>query len=396
MLTRRKFLTAAAAGAATLSTFNRLPGLGAAEYDLIIAGGRVIDPSHAFDAVADVAIAGGKIAAVRPGLAPASAAATIDARGKLVVPGLIDIHTHAGRAMADPATCLSQGVTSLIDAGSQGADHVDEIVAVAKAAPNRMRVLINIAKTGILDEGELNDISHADVAATRAAIERNRDFVVGIKARLSQNVAGKNDVEALRRAQQVAKPLNIPVMIHMGQTFSPLPAIFALLKPGDIVTHIYAPPPHGIFDESGRVLPEVIDARRRGVWFDIGNGRTGHITWAMATHAMESRLLPDTVSTDWTTNELARTEQVIDFGNVLSKFLMLGVPLSDVIAMATSNAAKTFPAFKGLGTLSVGVPADVTVLELREGSFDFFDNERAKRSGMQRLFAARTLFGGKG
>ena len=142
-------------------------------------------------------------------------------------------------------------------------------------------------------------------------------FVVGIKARLSQNVAGKNDVEALRRAQQVAKPLNIPVMIHMGQTFSPLPAIFALLKPGDIVTHIYAPPPHGIFDEAGRVLPEVIDARRRGVWFDIGNGRTGHITWAMANHAMESRLLPDTVSTDWTTNELARTEQVIDFGNVL-------------------------------------------------------------------------------
>jgi dihydroorotase len=356
----------------------------------------VIDPSHAFDAVADVAITGGKIAAVRPGLAPASAAATIDARGKLVVPGLIDIHTHAGRAMADPATCLSQGVTSLIDAGSQGADHIDEVVAVAKAAPNRMRVLINMAKTGILDEGELNDISHADVAAARAAIERNRDFVVGIKARLSQNVAGKNDVEALRRAQQVAKPLNIPVMIHMGQTFSPLPAIFALLKPGDIVTHIYAPPPHGIFDEAGRVLPEVIDARRRGVWFDIGNGRTGHITWAMANHAMESRLLPDTVSTDWTTNELARTEQVIDFGNVLSKFLMLGVPLSDVIAMATSNAAKTFPAFKGLGTLGVGVPADVTLFELREGSFDFFDNERAKRSGMQRLFATRTLFGGKG
>jgi dihydroorotase len=396
MLTRRKFLTAAAAGAATLSTFTRLPGVAAAEYDLIVAGGRVIDPSHAFDAVADVAIAGGKIAAVRPGLAPGSAAATIDARGKLVVPGLIDIHTHAGRTMGDAATCLSQGVTSLVDAGSQGADRIDEVVAVAKAAPNRMRVLVNIAKTGILDEGELNDITHADVAATRAAIERNRDMVVGIKARLSKNVAGKNDVEALRRAQQVAKPLNIPVMIHMGQTFSPLPAIFALLKPGDIVTHIYAPPPHGIFDESGRVLPEVVDARRRGVWFDIGNGRTGHLTWAMAGHAMESRLLPDTVSTDWTTNELARTEQVIDFGNVLSKFLMLGVPLSDVIAMATSNAAKTFPAFKGLGTLSVGVPADITLLELREGPFDFFDNERAKRSGTQRLFAARTLFGGKG
>ena len=395
MLTRRKFFGMAAAGAATLTNFSKLPQLGAAEYDLVIAGGRVIDPARKFDAIADVGIAGGKIAAVRPNLAAAGAAQTIDARGKLVVPGLIDIHTHAGRGKSDPATCLSQGVTSLVDAGSQGADRIDEVVAVAQAAPNRMRVLINIAKPGILDEGELNDISHADVAAATRAIERHRDFVVGIKARLSKTVAGANDLEVLRRAQAVAKPLNIPVMIHIGQTASPLPAIFALLKPGDIVTHIYAPPPHGIFDDNGRVLPEVAAARRRGIWFDIGNGRTGHITWAMAEKAVQSNVLPDTVSTDWTTNELARTEQVVDFGNVLSKFLMLGMPLSQVIATATSNAAKVFPAFKGLGTLAPGVPADVTVFELREGSFDFFDNERAKRTGSKRLYATRTLFGGK-
>jgi dihydroorotase len=227
--------------------------------------------------MADVGIVGGRIASVQP-VSPNVAASiapvnvdTIDASGKLVVPGLIDIHTHA-RTKEMPAICLSDGVTSIVDAGSQGADHVDEVVAIAKSAPNRMRVLINIAKTGILGDGELMDISRADVAATRQAIERNRDMIIGIKARLSRTVAGANDLEALRRAQTVARPLNIPVMIHIGDTVSPLPAILALLKRGDIVTHIYSPPPHGIFDAGGRPLPEVIAARRRGVWFDIGNG----------------------------------------------------------------------------------------------------------------------------
>jgi dihydroorotase len=395
MLTRREFISAAAAAAgASLAVPGRRVIAQGNPLDIVIKGGRVIDPSRAFDTVADVGIAGGRISALSPKIS-AGAATTIDATGKLVVPGLIDIHTHAGRGKTDAATCLSQGVTSLVDAGSQGADHIDEVVANAKSAPNRMRVLINIAKTGILDEGELNDISHADISVARQAIERNRDIVVGIKARLSKNVAGANDLEALKRAQAVARPLNIPVMIHVGQTNSPLSAILALLKPGDIVTHIYAPPPNSIFDDNGRLFPEVTAARRRGIWFDIGNGRTGHITWSMAERALQTRLLPDTVSTDWTTNELARTEQVIDFGNVLSKFLMLGVPLTQVIAMATSNAAKVFPAFNGLGTLAPGAPADVAVLELRQGSFDFFDNERAKKAGMERLFATRAIFGGK-
>ena len=365
----------------------------AAQYDLLIKGGRVIDPSRRFDAVADVGIAGGRITAVQPGIAASSAADTIDATGKLVVPGLIDIHTHAGREKEDPGLCLADGVTSLIDAGSQGSDRIDEVVAIAKAAPNRMRVLINIARTGIAGEGELMDISHVDVPATRAAIERHRDVVIGIKARLSKTVAGENDLEVLRRAQSIAVPLGIPIMIHMGQTVSPLPALLAVLKRGDIVTHMYSPPPHGIFDDAGKLLPEVAAARKRGIWFDIGNGRIGHITWAIAEHAMRERVLPDTISTDW--SQPARTDQVIDFGNVLSKFLMLGMPLDQVIARATVNAAKTVPAFTGLGTLAVGAPADLAVLELREGTFEFVDNFNGKRTGNRRLFASAAVFGGK-
>src|SRR5262245_63814042 len=243
MISRRRFLSAAAASAAVF----KLPRLSAAEYDLLIRGGRVIDPSRRFDQLADVAIKGGKIAAVRPGIAASSAAETIDATGKLVVPGLIDIHTHAGREKEDAGLCLADGVTALVDAGSAGSNAIEDVVAVAKAAPSRMRVLINLSKKGVIPEGDLMDPANVDVAATRAAIERHRDVIVGIKARLSKNVAGANDVPALKLAQQIARPLNIPIMIHMGQTVSPLPDMLAVLKPGDIVTHMYAPPPNGIF-----------------------------------------------------------------------------------------------------------------------------------------------------
>jgi dihydroorotase len=390
MITRRRFLSVAAAGAATLS---RLPRLVAAEYDLLIKGGRVMDPSRKFDQkVCDVAIKGGRIAAVQPNISTSSAAETLDAGGKLVVPGLIDIHTHAGREKEDAALCLADGVTSLVDAGSQGSDRIDEVVAIAKAAPTRMRVLINVGKKGIIPEGDLIDLANVDVAATRAAIERHRDVIVGIKARLSKPVAGKNDVPALTLAQQIARPLNIPIMIHMGQTVSPIADILAVLKPGDIVTHMYAPPPNGIFDASGNLLPAVAEARKRGIWFDFGNGRVDHFNWEIVEQAMKARVFPDTISTDW--GQAARTDQVFNFATVLSKFLMVGMPLDSVIACATSNAAATFPAFKGLGTIRVGSPADLAIMDIQQGSFEFEDNYKGKRTGRLKIVTTGAVFAG--
>jgi dihydroorotase len=363
----------------------------AAPYDLIIKGGRVIDPSLGINTMADVAIADGRIAAVEPSIA-ADGADTIDARGKLVVPGLIDIHTHTARDKNDAPICLADGVTAMVDAGSRGADFIDDGVAVAKASPNQLRLLINISRKGSLP---LMTLDLADVPLARAAIARHRDMIVGIKTRLERKAWGgpDGDLAALAHAQAAAEPFNLPVMIHLGQPDAPLPKILALLKRGDIVTHMYAPAPNGILDDNGRLLPEVLSARRRGVWFDVGNGTIGHITWDQAERAIKQGFVPHTISTDWTPQ--GRAGGIIDLPNVMSKFLLLGMSLNQVIACATSNAARVFETFHDRGTLNVGAPADVAVLELREGTFEFVDNFAGTRTGHQRLFPSATVIGGK-
>jgi dihydroorotase len=389
IMNRRQFLSTAAAGAAM---FTRIPDGRAATYDLIIKGGRVIDPSLGLNAVRDVAIAGGRIAAVDENIA-VDATDSIDARGKLVVPGLIDVHVHAARTKEGPALCLKDGVTAWVDAGSNGADNIDETVANAKAAPNHGRVLVNISRGGIIPGGELHDLRRVDAGLAKEAIAKHRDTIVGVKARLSIDVAGENDQEALKRAQEAASAYNLPVMIHIGQSVSPLPKLLDILKPGDIVTHMYAPAPNGMLDDNGRVLPEVMAARRRGILFDFGNGVAGHFTWGVVESALKQGFRPDTFSTDW--NVTSPTTGVVDFPNVMSKFLMFAMPLGQVIARATFNAARIFPAFHDLGTLNIGAPADVAVLELREGNFPFLDNFQGTRTGKQRLFPVATVIGGK-
>jgi dihydroorotase len=373
--------------------FANVPKALAATYDLLIKGGRVIDPSVGLDAMRDIAIAGGKIVAVEANIA-GDAPQTIDARGKIVAPGLIDIHTHAGRSKEGPPLLLQDSVTGWVDAGSGGADNIDQIATVARTGPQLGRALVNIARTGVVSPGgELHDMNAANVALAQGAIARHRDVVVGVKARLSENVADTNDLEALRRAQEAAAPFNLPVMIHIGQSFSPMRAILPLLKRGDIVTHMYAPAPNGILDEKGRLFPDVAAARRRGVVFDFGNGTLDHFDWATVERATKQGFWPDTISTDW--NVMSKTTGVIDFPNVMSKFIMFGMPLSQIIACATVNAARVFPSFDDRGTLNVGAPADVAILELREGTFDFLDNYKGTRTGRQRLFPAGAVLAGK-
>ena len=391
MMNRRQFVYAAAGSIAALSRSTSTP-LFAQGYDLVVKGGRVIDPSLRVNAIRDLAIIGDRIVAVEPDL-DSGGAEVIDARGRLVVPGFLDVHTHYARDAEGPLICLEEGVTGWIDAGSEGADEIDRRVEIAQSAPQVARVMVNIGRTGILPDGDTMDLALADVQAAKAAIARHPGTIVGVKARLSRNVA-VDDAEVLRRTQEVASSFDLPVMIHMGQTVSPLAELVDLLKPGDIVTHMFAPPPNSIVDDSGHVLPEVLAARRRGVWFDVANGRTGHLRWDTFDSIMEAGFWPDTISTDGNTTSRA-AESVIDFPNVLSKFLNFGMTIDDVVARATVNASRLFPVFRDRGTLNVGAPADVALLELREGTFEFVDNYGNIRTGRRRLFPSGTILGGQ-
>jgi dihydroorotase len=396
MITRREFAYAAIGGAAMFSRASRFAAA-IEPYDLIIKGGRVIDPVSSLDATRDVAVFSGRIAAVGTNLTggteTAKTAQTIDARGKLVVPGLLDIHTHVGRSAEGPGLVLKDGVTGWIDAGTQGADHIGDVVAIVRTSPQLGRALINIGRAGLLTEGDTMDLDRADVSLAREAILKNREFIVGVKARLSRDVAGQNDYEVLRRAQEVAKTFNLPVMIHMGQTISPIPKLFPLLKRGDIVTHMFAPPPNSIIDDGGHLLPEVLAARRRGVWFDVGNGVMGHMRWDIVESIMKQGFRPDTISTDWNVN--SPTTGVIDLPNCMSKFLHYGMSVDQVVAAATINVSRMFPVFRNRGTLKAGSPADIALLDLREGTFEYIDNFSNKITGRQKLFPSGTLLAGK-
>ncbi len=389
MVNRRQFISSAAMGIASLSSG---PALFAAEYDLIIKGGRVIDPSLHVNAVLDIGISGGRIASIAQNI-DTDAAEIVDATDKLVIPGLLDVHAHYARDAEGPRICLSDGVTGWVDAGSEGADQIDDMVAIARSAPQPARVLLNIGREGILPDGDTHDLALANVDAAKAAIARNRDYVIGVKARLTEGVA-VDDVEVLRRAQEVATFFNLPLMIHMGQTASPFSVLVDQLKPGDIVTHMLAPPPNAIIDDSGAIFPAVLAARRRGVWFDVANGRTGHLLWDTFDEIMEAGFWPDTISTDGNTTS-RNAASVIDFPNVMSKFLNFGMTLDQVVARATVNASRIFPVFRDRGTLNVGAPADIAVLELRDGRFEFIDNYENLRVGTRRLFPYETVLAGR-
>jgi dihydroorotase len=393
---RRHFLRTAAAGPALLVSSG---ARAAAEYDLVIRNGRLLDPGRGFDAPADIAVRAGKIAAIRPHIPATAAAEVIDASGLLVVPGLIDLHVHARDKAFPPAEYLrTGGVTTLCDAGSRGADNLDDVLELARAAPNRLRLWLNIAHLGNnlpTGRGEfLESIDPANVEKCVAAIARHRQWIIGVKARLSRLASADRDMEVLRRAVAAATLARVPLMIHIGDTATPLPRILALLRPGDIVTHLYAPA-NGILDREGRLLPEVSAARRRGVRFDFGQGRTEHWDWKTAEAAIGQGFLPDTISTDL--DIVGRAQQVFDLPNVLSKFLLLGVPLAQVIAMATINAARSVAEFQklGLGSLKPGSPADITILELADGSYEFVDNYKNTRQGPRKLILKYAMAQGR-
>lgn len=372
-------------------------------YDLLIKGGKVLDPSQDLEAVRDVAIAGGKIASVESDIPARQAREIIQAEGKIVTPGLIDLHTHVfpnvGPYGIEPDPfCVLRGVTTVIDAGTSGAFTFPAFrrYTIERAA-TRIRALLHVVSIGMVagstpNMGELEDLRYCDPKLAIETARENRGLIVGFKIRFSEKYTGPNDYKGMKRAREAADAAGLPLMIHIGGSFTPLGKFLALMKKGDVVTHSFNSHPHGLLDEAGKITPEVADARARGVLFDVGHG-AGSFSFEVMEKCLAQGFRPDTISSDLYSANIKGP--VYDLVTTLSKFLLLGLSFGEVIERASVNPARVFNFGAEIGTLKPGAEADVSVLELREGNFTFTDADGKTREGRQRLAPLVTLRGGK-
>jgi dihydroorotase len=227
----------------------------------------------------------------------------------------------------------------------------------------------------------------------KAAIE-NKDLVLGFKIRIDRKftVPGNNDIEAMKRARMAGDEASLPITIHIGGSYTPLKEFMPLLKPGDIVTHIYNPRPNSVLDDNGRLLPEILEAQRRGVRFDVGHGRT-NFSFRIAEKCLAQGLVPYTISSDVSNGSVRGP--VFDLVTTMSKLMALGMSLREVIERTTINAARALNFGLEIGTLKPGAEADVSVLQVRSGEFAFVDSEGQTRTAGQKLEASATVRGGK-
>ena len=368
-------------------------------YDLLVKGGRVVDPSQGLSDVRDVALADGKVAAVEEGIPEDLAGEVLDASGLIVTPGLLDLHVHVFWGAShygiepDPSS-LARGVTTALDVGSAGARTFPAFRRyVLETAETRLYALLNISAMGMISPkiGELEDLRWADVDEAVEVGRANRDFVLGIKARLGKAQAAENDVDALKRAIEAAEGVGGFVMIHVGNTQTPLEELVAMLRPGDVVTHAFHGHAYGVLDDSGRVLEGIVDAQRRGVIFDIGHG-AGSFSFRTAEQALAQGFFPGNISSDLHIYNIEGP--VFDQVTTLSKFIYLGMSLEDVIRLSTETTAKTMGLGDRLGTFKVGAEGDVTVMRLDEGRFTLTDSMGVDVEARRKLSHVHTIRGG--
>jgi dihydroorotase len=373
-------------------------------YDLLIRGGRVIDPGQELSAPRDVAIAGHTIAKVAEQIPEADALHVLDVRGAIVTPGWIDVHVHVYDGVAplgippDP-NCVAKGVTTVLDAGSAGAHTFPGFRKyVIDVAQTRIRALLNISVVGQSTlspdnpHGELLNLNYANPALAVRTIERHRDVILGVKVRLSRNIAGENDLRALHLAREAAEAVHLPMMVHIGDTHTPLRELLPVLRRGDVMTHCFHGREGGILGDGGRVLPEVRAAVGRGVHLDVGHG-AGSFAFDVAERAIGQDVLPGTISSDL--HQFNIHGPVFDLATTLAKFLHLGLSLEQVIARVTTHPAATFAFPSGLGTLRVGTEADVAVFSLQEGDFSLIDAVGQRRVGHHQLRPIATIKSGR-
>lgn len=395
-LARRSFLAAFAAPLAA-------PLDAQARYDVLLKGGHVIDPANNVNELRDVAIAGGKIAAIAPGIPAADARQVILVDGLYVTPGLVDIHVHvfAGLTPDEAANgdmslppdgfTLRCGVTTAVDAGSSGWRGFPEFKKrIIDRAQTRILAFLNIVGKGMAGRNTLEqDLNDMDPEVTARVARQYPDHIVGIKT--AHYAAG--DWNAVDRSVAAGKLARIPVMVDYGVFHKDRPYSQLLLdhlRPGDISTHLFIEPAP-LLDEKGAPQEYMRLARRRGVKFDVGHG-SGSFVWAQAEPLIRQGFYPDSISTDLHSKSM--NGGMKDMNNVMSKILSLGVPFEDVIRMSTVNAAEQIRR-PLLGRLTPGLEADVAVLRRERGQFGYLDSRGNRRAGVERLSCELTLRAGR-
>ena len=407
---RRQFLAGSSAALALAATGSVRAAMGPGDkFDLLIKGGDVLDPSQGLKGKRDIGIRFGQIEAVEADIPVARADKVLQAAGRLVTPGLIDLHSHVfpyGSAIGIPADELLpfQASTTTVSAGDAGANNLAifrrHIVAQTRT---RMYAFVHIANHGLtgFPVPELYNIDFAQVDAAAKAIAENSDLVLGAKVRMSENVIARHGLEPLKRAILACERsgANGKIMCHIGGVETPelMSQILDTLRPGDVLTHAYSGAPNigGKFTnivQDGRLLPAALEAKKRGVVFDVGHGG-GSFDYTICEAAMAAGAGPDTISSDIHVYS-ANTPGMPYLTWVMSKFLNLGFGIEQVVAMATTAPAKVINRQPKLGTLQVGAPADVSMLEVIEGAVEFVDTRNNRRAGTTHLKPAGVVIGG--
>ena len=372
-------------------------------FDLILKGGRVVDPSQNLDRVTDVAFAGGKVARIGERLPADGGTDVRDVSGRIVTAGLIDMHTHVywgGTSLGVDAEdfCRRSGVTTCIDTGSAGPGnfpgfrkHVIERSAV------RILAYLHVSFAGIyaysrtIMVGESEEIRLLAPADAAAVAEANRDVVIGIKVRVGLRASGRSGAAPLDIALQAANEAGLPLMCHIDDPPPSYEEVLERLRPGDVLTHAFRPFPNAPVDPQGRVKPAVLRARERGVRFDIGHGK-GSFAFKTARAMLANGFYPDTISSD--VHALCINGPAYDQVTTLSKFLCMGVPLDAVIAATTVNAAMALKRPE-LGSLKPGSVGDASILSIEQGAFDYVDVVGEHMTGDRRILSQGVVIAGR-
>ena len=351
------------------------------QYDLVLKGGHVVDPSQGIDKVQDIAFTDGKVAKISDDISGSDGNDVRDVSKSFVVPGLIDLHTHVywgGTSLGIDADdfCRHNGVTTAVDTGSAGPGNFAGFRKhVIDKSDARILAYLHVSHAGVyafsdrVMVGESKNLDLMDPITAIEVVNENRDVIVGIKVRLGRIASGVHGTIPYEYALQVAEETGLPIMVHIDEPPPSYAHIISRLRKGDILTHCFRPFPNTPIMANGKVLPEVLEARERGVIFDIGHGK-GSFSFKVARLMLENNFQPDVISSD--VHKMCINGPAFDQLTTLSKFLILGVPFYNVIEQSTVNPAKALNRPE-LGTFKVGSVGDVTLLRIDSGAYNYID-----------------------